>query len=385
MPPRKFLPLIIFLAFLGTVLAYVLYDLTPIRNDMTDFQVCFQGGKRILAGETLYRPSDGHLQNKYSPFSAVLFSLFTVVPYETAKILWYYLEWIFLAGAFYLSLRLLPVRNKSAIFLIGFSLLILAKFIGREFELGQINTLIIFLLTFSLGRSLAGEEAKGGLAYGFSLFFKPYALIFLPYFLLKKKFKLVAVGVVTLLFGLWLPAAFYGFRGNLLVLKEWVSTLSSSTPALLTAGDNASLWALIFKHVNGGTGILDELLILLVFLLLAFAFLKMMKTGRAANLDKPEVLEASFLFILIPFLSPLGWYYNYLYAVPAIMLLLNSFDRFQPVWKSILIADFLIIGGSLREVLGKEIFRFYTHQSLVVINFLVLVFFLFYGRAKKYF
>ncbi len=67
------------------------------------------------------------------------------------------------------------------------------------------------------------------------------------------------------------------------------------------------------------------------------------------------------------------------------MLLLNSLDRFKPVWKYILIADFLVIGGSLREVLGKTLFRFYTHQSLVVINFLVLLFFLFYGRAKKYF
>ncbi len=279
MPPRKRLPLIIFLVFLATILAYFVYDLTSIRNDMTDFQVCFQGGQRILAGETLYRPSDGHLQNKYSPFSAVLFSLFTFVPYETAKILWYYLEWIFLAGAFYLSLRLLPVRNKSAIFLIGFSLLILAKFIGREFELGQINTLIIFLLVLSLGRSLAGDEAKGGLAYGFSLFFKPYALIFLPYFLLKKKFRLVALGVVTLLFGLLLPAAFYGFRGNLMVLKEWVSTLSNSTPALLTAGDNASLYAFILKHINAGSRTLADLLILLVVFFLVYIFLKMIKTG----------------------------------------------------------------------------------------------------------
>jgi hypothetical protein len=351
---------------------------------MTDFQVCYRGGQRLLMGETLYRPTDGHLQYKYSPLSAVFFSLFTFVPYETAKILWYYFEWIFLIGIFYLSLRLLPVQNKKTVYLVGFSLLILAKFIGREFELGQINTLIIFLLTLSLGRSLAGEEAKGGLAYGCSLFFKPYALIFLPYFLLKKKFRLVVIGVVTLLLGLWLPAVFYGFRGNFLVLREWVGTLSRSTPGLLTAGDNASLYAFIFKHVKGETRILDELLILLVFLFLALAFLKMMKTGKAANLEKPEVLEASFLFILIPFLSPLGWYYNYLYAVTAIMLLLNSLDRFQPVWKYILIADFLIIGGSLREVLGKEIFRFYTHQSLVAVNFLIMILCLYYARVKKY-
>ncbi len=373
------------MVLLSIFLAYVLYELTPIKNDMTDFQVCFQGGQRVLAGETLYRPSDGHLQYKYSPFSALFFSLFTLIPYETAKILWYYLEWFFLAGAFCLSLRLLPVRNKSAVFLIGFSLLILAKFAGREFELGQINTLIIFLLTYSLGRSLAGEEAKAGLAYGFSLLFKPYALIFFPYFLLKKKFRLVAVGVVTLLFGLWAPAAFYGFSGNLNVLKEWVSTLFNSTPALLTAGDNASLYAFILKHTKVASRTLSDLLILLTVFFFAYLFLKMIKRGGEVDLVRPEVLEGSFLFVLIPVLSPLGWYYNYLYAVPAVMLLLDSLDRFKPVWKYILIADFLVIGGSLQEILGKTLFHFYTRHSLVVLNFLVLMIFLFYGRAKKYF
>jgi len=267
---------------------------------------------------------------------------------------------------------------------VALSLAIMAKFIGRELQLGQINTLIILLLTLALVYCLAGEDVKGGLAYALSLFFKPYALVFLPYFLLKKKFKLLAAGAVVFLGGLLLPALAYGLRGNILVLQEWVKTLALSTPTLLTAGDNASLYAFVFKHLNGGSKTLTNLLIIVAFLLLAFGFLKMMKTGRAAGLHQPEVLEASFLFILIPLLSPLGWYYNYLYGVLAILLLLNTLDRFRPVWKGILIADLIMIGGTLREVLGKELFRFYTHESLVVINFLIVIFYLLFARAKKY-
>ncbi|GAJ16958.1 unnamed protein product, partial [marine sediment metagenome] len=48
--------------------------------------------KRIIKGEALYRISDGHLQNKYSPASAGFFSLFTLFPYELAKYIWYLSE-----------------------------------------------------------------------------------------------------------------------------------------------------------------------------------------------------------------------------------------------------------------------------------------------------
>jgi hypothetical protein len=374
----------VLLGLLAVVSAYVIYELTPIKKDMTDFGVCYQAGERILGGEILYRSSDGHLQYKYSPVSALFFSAFTVLPYEAARIVWYYLEWILLGGIFYFSIAILPVKNTKTTYLVGFAALIVAKFIGREFQLGQVNTLIIFLLVVSLAGSIRGRFVGAGVAYGLTLFLKPYALIFFPYYLLKKRFKLIGAGSATLLLGLLLPALLYGFRGNLLILKEWISTLSLSTPGLLTVGDNASLYAFVFKHIRREAQTLDWLFVLLVVFFLALALLEMMRIGRTADLHRPEALEASFLFVLIPFLSPLGWYYNYLYSVPAVVLLLNSLSVFQPFWKYLLVADFVMIGGSLREVLGKAIFRFYTHESLVVINFLVVILCLYYARTKRY-
>jgi hypothetical protein len=50
--------------------------------------------------------------------------------------------------------------------------------------------------------------------------------------------------------------------------------------------------------------------------------------------------------------------------------------------KYVLIANFVCIGASLREVLGKGGFRFYTQHSLVVISFLIILYYLFYSRVK---
>lgn len=369
----------------GILIFYLVYELTTIKKDMSDFRVCYQGGQRILAVETLYRSADGHLQYKYSPVSALFFSVFTLLPYEGAKVLWYYLELVFLFGIFYFSLKILPVKNGGTASLVGLSLLVLAKFIGRELELGQVNILIIFLLAGTLAFFFEDKNLAAGLLYGLSLLIKPYALILAPYFIFKKKFRLLASGFSALLLGLLIPLVIYGPRGNFLVLREWGETLSSSTPGLLTAGDNASLYAFLFKHLNGEQRWLAKILMVLGIGVLVAAFIKMIAIGKAARLERPEVLEASFLFILIPLLSPLGWYYNYLYSALAVLVLINTIDRFQPVLKYLLIADFVIIGGSLREILGKSIFRSYTHHSLVVINYLAVLFFLYYARRKKYF
>ncbi|GAI15408.1 unnamed protein product, partial [marine sediment metagenome] len=146
----------------------------------SDFGVCYQGGERIINGETLYRVSDGHLQYKYSPASAVFFSLFTLFPYEVAKYIWYLLELIFLFLSLFISYDILPSKQKKKGLVLIFSFIVLVKFIGREIELGQVNIFIFFLLIMMVKALLNKNDVKGGLFLGLSLIFKPYGLVFLP-------------------------------------------------------------------------------------------------------------------------------------------------------------------------------------------------------------
>jgi len=378
--PRQTRVVLIILLLVFFLMVYVFW----VRKDMADFGVCYQGGKRMLKGETLYRVSDGHLQYKYSPPSAVFFSLFSLLPYEAAKFIWYLSELIFLYLILIISYKILPSRLKKKGTIIIFALLILAKFYAREIELGQVNIHIILILTLVLLAVLNHKDVLAGLLWGFSLFFKPYALVFLPYFLLKKRFKLAVTGTLLAALGLLSPVFFYGFKGNTVVLKEWQATLSQSTTPLLTTYDNASIHAFFLNILPAQKKELALVFIVCAFLLLGFSLLWMMFLGKREDLKKPEVLEFAFLFILIPFFSPLGWYYNYLYSILAVVFLLNYLEKFPSFLKYGLILNFIIIGASLREILGKDIFRFYTRNSLVVINYLIVLFYLFYARVKKY-
>jgi len=365
---------------ISTLLAvYVL----AIRKDMSDFGVCYQGGQRIRQAETLYRVSDGHMQYKYAPASAVFFAAFALLPYAWAKLLWYFLMIFFVAAAFLTFLKVLPEREKTGLFLGIFSFLILLKFLGRELQLGQVNVLIIGLLAGTLLLLIEKKDLAAGLLWGASLFFKPYALVFLPYFLLKKRFVVLPGSGVILGLGFALPSLFYGPAGNLLVHEEWLETLSQSTPRLVTTYDNASLLAFFKKLISAPESPWPWVLLSIVMGTLAFLFLWLVREGRKDSLSCPEFLEAGFLFVLIPLLSPLGWYYNYFYALPAVMIILDRIDRFSRGIKVAVLINFVLIGGTLREILGQDLFTFYTGSSLVAVNFLFVLCFLSYLRFKR--
>lgn len=371
--------LLVILAFMIFLLIYLFW----VRKDMSDFHVCYQGGKRIIAGETLYRESDGHMQYKYSPASAVFFALFALLPSEVAKLIWYYSQLFLFFLVLTFSYEVLPSKLKKKEAVLIFTFLITLKFLAREVELGQVNILIIFFLVISLIALLKERDIEAGVFWGLSLLFKPYALVFLPYFLLKKRVKVIVSGVGMVVVGFFLPVLFYGFEGNMVVLSEWQQTLSVSTLRLLSVYDNASLHAFFLKILPVELGTLVWIFILFCSIVIGFSFLWIMIRGDREALKKPEVLEFSFLLVLIPLFSPLGWYYNYLHSLLAVVVLLHILGKLPSVLRYILIANFIIIGASLREVLGKEIFRFYTGYSLVVFNFLIVLFFLLYSRMRN--
>ena len=381
MAKKKIIRLVLALILL-IIVFYGVY-LGWIKKDMSDFGVPYKNALRIMRGETPYRVTDGHLQFKYAPISAFFYFPLTLLPYDMAKVVWYYLEIVFLYFIFVLSYKVLPDKRKRPWFVAGISFLVMLKFIGREFELGQVNTFIILVLMLMLSAALKKKDAAVGVFWALSVFFKPYALIFFPYFILKRRWKALAVGAGVLLAGLALPSVVFGVRGNLHVLAQWGQTLSRSTPGLMTVGDNASLYAFFWKILPGQSAALAEALWIASGFLLAAVLVWMMLAAKTRAVAVPELLEMSFLFVLIPLFSPLGWYYNYFYAVPAVAIIMNYWPVFPRGWKYLVVIDLLLIGGTLREVLGKRLFRFYTGMHLVAVNFLVIVAVLIYMRLNK--
>jgi alpha-1,2-mannosyltransferase len=371
-----------------------------IGAGMADFDVNVKAGARLWAGETLYRTADSHWQFKYSPFSALVYLPLSALPLPAAKAVWFALV-VFSIGVIIVLGRALAASGPPARarLVVGLAFLALAKFFLREIQLGQINAIITALLLGAVFLLVREEEARGasgggvpagsrqmraGLLWGLATALKPYAVIFLPYFILKGKWKALASGLALIAASLAVPSLFYGMPGNLAVLKEWVASLSRSTPILLSAQDNVSLLGLLMKWTGGAPG--ATFAYVAAVALLAILTLVFLNDGRAdarSAAGRPIVGEAALLLLFIPLISPLGWDYTFLSAFPAAVLVMDRWAAFPRAARAALAANFLMTGLALYDLLGRKAYAAFMARSIPTLNFLILAAAVFYLRRKK--
>lgn len=375
-----------FFLFLLLFVIFLSLFIYKVKGDMIDFEVNYKAGTRLRVGESLYQVTDGHFMFKYLPSSALLYLPLSFFPLDVAKVFWYFALIFCLVSIVYVSKKMITQKMEKAAYLFVLTPIILAKFFLRELQLGQINaviTMILLLMIWFMAYRKTGKTLKNeiwmGLLLGLAVALKPYALIFFPYFLLKKKWKALSSAVGFLFISFLATSLFYGFRGNIIVFKEWISTLSQSTPRLLTSQDNISIIALFMKWTGNQT-----LSVFLSGLAIAFfAFLVFIVILKGKKIDQAPVLECSILLLLIPLISPMGWDYTLLISVLGVMLIIRNFSQFSKFWRVILVANFFIITFSLYDLMGKEYYAMFMSWSVITINFLILVGYLSCLRFKK--
>lgn len=346
------------------------------RLGMVDFEVNYEAGKRIRAGETLYRAEDGHYQFKYPPFSALLYVPISLLPMDAAKTAWFLIVLGSTVLVFHLAFTLARPEARQVLLLRIAPPLILAKCYLRELSLGQINALItalmlgmVLLLVRAGSRPSPGREGTGGALWGLSTALKPYAAIFLPYWVLRRKWRALGTGLAALALAFLGPALYYGFSGNLIVHREWVGSLSRSTPRLFDTQDNISLIAMFTKW-TGRPGLSGSLYLLSVAAL-ALGFLWLIARGR--KVKDPMVLESGLLLALIPLISPLGWDYTLLSSVLVVMLVLRHYEALSGPSRVFLIVNFCVFGLSLFDLMGRELYAGFMALSIPTVNALVFI------------
>jgi alpha-1,2-mannosyltransferase len=367
-------------ALVGVVLLSTIYVLR-IRTGMADFAVNYRAGQRLAAGETLYQTTDGHYMFKYFPSSALLYLPLTPLPLEAAKAVWFGLSLVALWGAFRIADRLVPHKGRRYVALL--SGLVLAKYVLHELRLGQINILVTLVLLASLqalsGRRRPSANVRAGTLAGLAVALKPHAILFVAYLMVKRSWGSVATALGTLGVLLAVPAIFYGIDGNMSMLRQWATTLSESTPGLLTTSDNVSVWAFFTKWLGDpGRALAPAAATLGVLAILTLAVIL-----RGRSLQEPEVLEVALVLTLVPLVSPLGWDYVFLMSLLAVMLVMNYMRDFPTPARVLLAANFAIIALALYDVMGREAYATFMQLSVTTANFVLIVLALAYLRFRQ--
>ena len=337
---------------------------------MADFAVNHRAGQRLAAGETLYQPADGHYMFKYLPASALLYLPLSSLPLEAAKPVWFAISIAAMFWLFWLARQITPGRDMLWVSILP--PLILAKYFLHELRLGQINILVTVVLMLAL-RALqqvpdTRQEIAAGALVGLATALKPYAALFFPYLLLKRSWTSVVAGLGVLFAALAVPALFYGVERNVWVLGEWARTLSQSTPDLLANNDNVSVIAFFTKWTGDAATALRWTGIVLASFAVLMVAIVAKGAGRGAT-----VLEWAMVLCLIPLVSPLGWDYTFLAALPAITLLVRYFGSFPAPARIALAVNLLVVALALYDVMGREAYRTFMQWSVTTVNFIVIV------------
>jgi hypothetical protein len=345
---------------------------------MTDFAVNYQAGLRLAAGETLYQTADGHYMFKYLPSAALLYWPLAALPLEIAKAIWFVMSVAALFATFHLVRQLVPLPHVR--FLTLLPALVLAKYFLHELRLGQINilvTLVMLLGIRALTRPDVRDRMIAGAYIGTAVALKPYAALFIPYFVVQRQLSSLLAATAVLVAALAIPSIFYGFEGNLTVLRQWADTLRQSTPTLLTNIDNVSVFAFAAKWT--GDPARAQAIGAVVVAGLALLTLIVIVRGRRRA---AELLDGALILTLIPLVSPLGWDYTLLMSFLAVSLLINHFGKFPRAAQAALAVNFAIIALAVYDVMGRQAYGTFMQWSITTVNFLLVVAALVYLRFK---
>ena len=350
-------PVLIFLAIVAGGYTAVRFK----RAELVDLAAPRRAAARFLAHETMYRPDDGHYQFKYLPAFAPLMVPFLWVSKEVGEVTWFALM-VAMAWAFVrLSLAALPDRRRSGQLLVWLTLLLTGKFLVKELVMGQFNLPLALLLLGAVIAAQRGERFWAGALVAAGVFIKPYALVMVPWLAWTLGWRPFVTFALVLAGGLLLPAAAYGWNGNLTLLHDWYRTVTETTAPNLFTAENisfASMWA---KWIGPGPAAQGLALASAVGAVVAGLFLM----SRRQHVAEPNYLEGAYFLMLVPLLSPQGWDYVLLLGLPAYMCLVDRWHELSPAWRATALVGFFLTSFTIFDLLGRPLYTFLMRWDAV--------------------
>lgn len=335
---------ILAVAFLGSFYAH---KLRASKRRYSDFHCYYTAGKRILSKENIYVIKDKEAAEfRYAPIFALFMSIFALLDEDVSDTIWFSINFLLLIIAFILLKKLLipqeTLNLKTSLILYALTILGVIRFIFHNFDTGQVNILILASILYGLYLISKGREEVGGAILAFSTMIKYTPLLFIPYFVLRKKLKLALVLIVFIFIYLFLPALFIGFKTNLLYLKNLVLILGKGTifeQMTILDPKNQSLFSALhriftncilyfyappmpFQSLN-----LSERSINLIFIILSLImYLVILLRPRKNHLGEKSLwqdnIDYALLLICIVLFNLNAWMHNYILLSPAYFILL---------------------------------------------------------------
>ncbi len=191
-----------------------------------DFEHFYLAAQAMREGRDIYASGvHGYI---YPPLIAFLFMPLTLFPVKTAALIMLVLNialglgcaWI--ASAEAIRRFQIAASPHKVVLVVAVTLLLSATKLRSEFQMWQTNVLMMFAMLLAL-RFLDARPRLAGLLLGAAVNIKYLPLVFLPYLLLRRRYKAAAAFVGGIVGFALLPALGSGWGAN---LQHWQTALS---------------------------------------------------------------------------------------------------------------------------------------------------------------
>ena len=390
------------LVFLVLVcIGFMFAELINHRFWLSDLEVYYKAAQRISNGMNLYRyVEDGHYVFKYSPTSAVYFIPLTILNFDIAKIVyWLFLTFLIVVG-FRNCIKLLQPTllndesNKQFNWVVIGALFSLAIHFLRELHLGQVNYLLFFIYLSAVTDYLNNKKYYPYLI-AISLFLKPFALIFVPYLLLKKEFKVIALIAVSIVVLAIIPLFFYGSINN--TTQQYLAWMNELKIELshkqgLLQNSNHTIFSVVARYtplqlIVESTAIAKVYQIILLGLLGIFVY-SFIQLQQKATIETDRKLLIALDFAMLISLIPLLAFTSenaFIYTMFLVFAIVIYFNRMLIVEKIFAVTGLLFIGGNFAEVIGKKLSQRLDEISLISVGAIILLLLIYRLRKRGVF
>lgn len=374
----------LFVVFLGRFEAKM-----PKRN-FADFHVNYYTGQRMLNHQNVYDLAeyrkDGMANFKYPPIFATITALFALTSEKAAASIWFIIGFILVIIFMHFSGRLIFTNNvtyKQRNWIYFWSLFLTSRFYMQNFDEGQVNFLMMTTLLLGLYALTKKKEFLAALLFGFSILVKYMSAIFIPYFLLKRKFRLIFYIFCSMIIFSFFPALMWGWKHNLFLQKQFFPYVCATSLDMFSLSDSAnqSLFSALVRLFSdfGSFGVnivtLSDkglFIVLLSVPILLYLFIFPLSRWKGVFFFDKEFdpIDISLIFICAALFNPNAWMHAFIFMtfgyMTVLSYLIQTKIRDRIVFFLVFLSFFLhsFPNSFLTESWAGEIFEIHSFVTL---------------------
>jgi len=366
--------ILVVLLFIVFALMLVIENING-RFWLNDFKVMYSAAEAFVSGEQVYGKPFGLSTGffKYSPESTVLFIPYLLFKFEVAAVLHYCVILVCTVGLFLNLTKLCRASLFPTLSLKYPSLLLWPAFLFsivhlvREFHLGNVNVILVYLISATLLATIQKKYITAGILISIVIFTKPYFIVLLLGFLLIKKLKPILVSAIFGLSAILLFSLITGFGKSIQLHADWLKSMLDHSNYLTS---NHTIFSLLENYFGVEIPLANSPLYLFAIGLVLFFTFWIKKT-------KNEPLRFIFFMLIYLALIPnmiISDTEHFLFAIPLLVYLTYAICASKQFWW---FAPFLLVlfmfGGNANDLLGKTLSDFVDQNGLLGISNLIII------------